>query len=125
MVSQRSMRRIFGSPTFLLGPAIALFLASGCSRGEGERCQVNSDCASGLTCPAGSTGNGICKPANGSTLGTDAAAADDTAPISGPEVEPTVDAESTTLPDATVAIDTIDTEAGAKAGAEAGAIDTM
>ncbi len=43
-------------PTTLLGAALLL----GCGQGEGGRCQINSDCASGLTCLSGDSGNGRC-----------------------------------------------------------------
>jgi hypothetical protein len=89
------MRLILGSRALLLGPAIALTLASGCGASEGSRCQINSDCASGLICLEGSTGNGVCRPsaATGATS-TDAAAQPDANLPTGPEVEPVVDAEA-------------------------------
>jgi len=33
---------------------------AGCKQSEGERCEVNGDCAGGLTCSGASTGNGNC-----------------------------------------------------------------
>jgi hypothetical protein len=54
------MRPILASPVFLLGSAIVLLFASGCGQDEGGRCQIDSDCASGLTCHNGETGNGTC-----------------------------------------------------------------
>jgi hypothetical protein len=86
------MRLFLGSRAFLLGPAIALALASGCGASEGSRCQINSDCASGLVCSEGSTGNGVCKPSNapGATP-ADAAAKADASLSVGPEVEPVVE----------------------------------
>ena len=48
---------------------LVLLSLSGCKQGVGDRCQVNSDCADGLTCvlpPNGSpqTG-GVCTPPGG------------------------------------------------------------
>ncbi len=96
------MRPILGQPVFLLASALALFLASGCGEDVGGRCQINSDCASGLKCVNGSTGNGTCQPndVSGSTSGD---ASPDAALANGPEVEPQVDAES--APDLSSAID--------------------
>lgn len=53
----------------------------GCSQGEGDRCEVDSDCKGGLICaPTGSTHNGVCRskssPGTGGTgggVGQDAA----------------------------------------------------
>jgi hypothetical protein len=55
-----------GTPVLLLG----------CSQGEGDRCEINSDCASGLFCsPTGSPHNGVCKPSvTGGSPSQDAAA---------------------------------------------------
>ena len=40
-----------------------LGLCAGCSQGEGDRCEITSDCSSGLTCaPTGSPHNGVCRP---------------------------------------------------------------
>jgi hypothetical protein len=49
----------------------SLVLFAGCSQGEGDRCQTESDCASGLTC-VGATNNMVCKPKGfiGGTAGT-------------------------------------------------------
>ena len=61
MLSQRSMQRthlpLLGRP----GVALLGFLALGCGQSEGDRCQVDSDCKSGLECSHGETGNGVCK----------------------------------------------------------------
>ena len=41
----------------------ALVFCAGCSQGEGDRCEILSDCASGLTCAyTGSPHNGVCRP---------------------------------------------------------------
>lgn len=49
-----------------------LCLAAGCKQGVGERCQVQSDCASGLLCvlPAGATpqSGGTCQPPGGGAM---------------------------------------------------------
>jgi len=107
MVSQPSMRRILRTGICLLGLSTAL---GACGQNEGGRCQVDSDCASGLTCTTNSsnssTGNGICRSSNTST--PDAATNDDTSstapsssldlgldtPSSGAVDLPSVDSES-------------------------------
>ena len=55
------MQRILGLPTCLLGLTAALLLFAACGQNEGGRCQVASDCGSGLTCVDGTSGNGQCK----------------------------------------------------------------
>ncbi len=56
-----------------------LGFCAGCSQGEGDRCEVLSDCASGLVCSftTGSPHNGTCKPTSnpgpGGNPGQDAA----------------------------------------------------
>ncbi len=111
MVSQPSMRRILGLSGCLCASAIALLLASGCGQTEGERCQINSDCADGLTCQEGtSQGNGICKSNTASPTAKDAAV--DEAPATVP-VEPSIDAGSVTALDTSVAPDTTAVDAGA------------
>ena len=55
------MRRIFGPRYYLLSLACFLFVAGSCGQGEGGRCQINSDCASGLICYNGTSGNGTCE----------------------------------------------------------------
>src|SRR5664279_5238380 len=73
MVSQPTMRRILRTGICLLG--LSAILAA-CGQNEGGRCQVNSDCASGLTCrPA--NGNGICGSGIDNSA-ADAATNDDT-----------------------------------------------
>ena len=89
------MRQIFAFPFLLRASAIALFFAGGCSgRSENERCQVNSDCASGLSCDQGASGNGLCKPSNAVVSTPDAASKSDVPVSAGPEVETIVDAEA-------------------------------
>jgi hypothetical protein len=63
MVSQPTMRCILGLRTCLLGLAAVLFLFAACGQNEGGRCQINSDCASGLTC-SDTGGNGVCQNPN-------------------------------------------------------------
>ena len=71
MVSQPTMQRILGLPTRLFGLTAALLLFTACGQNEGGRCQVNSDCASGLIC-SDTSGNGTCR--NPSLVGTNDAA---------------------------------------------------
>jgi hypothetical protein len=104
MVSQPTMRRIFGLPCCVLGLTAVLLLSAACGQNEGGRCQVTSDCASGLICNNGTTGNGTCGPQTTVTLTSDAAPAKDDAEdlpvVSGPEVgidtvaTPEIDAET-------------------------------
>ena len=74
MVSQPTMRRILRTGICLLG--LSAILAA-CGQNEGGRCQVDSDCGSGLVCNSPVNGNGICKR-NVDTPGPDAATNDDT-----------------------------------------------
>lgn len=89
MVSQRSMHRTTALRSWLLGLSAILLAVPGCGQDEGERCQVDSDCASGLVCVQGETGNGQCRKrgAAGTTdAGPDVATdAPVDAPVSGPE----------------------------------------
>jgi len=41
---------------------------AGCKQNEGERCEVTSDCSSGLTCEAAGTANGFCITGPAGTL---------------------------------------------------------
>ena len=61
MVSQPTMQRIPGITFRLLGLTAVLLVFAACGQNEGGRCQIDSDCASGLTCSDGQTGNGTCK----------------------------------------------------------------
>lgn len=80
----------------------ALLLFAACGQNEGGRCQVNSDCASGLTC-SDNSGNGVCRNpnvvvTNDAALNSDVAE-DQSASISvevGPEAAamPEIDADS-------------------------------
>jgi hypothetical protein len=82
-------------PRSLPGLALLGLLALGCAQGEGDRCQVTSDCASGLECQNGDTGNGKCvRP--GTSSGNDAAP--DTVAKPSPDAAP--DSVATPVPDA-------------------------
>ncbi|HEY5284030.1 MAG TPA: hypothetical protein VIM14_14655 [Polyangia bacterium] len=72
------------------GLMAGLFLFAACGMNAGGRCQIDSDCASGLICKVTTAGNGICE-------GTTAAPA---GPDTGPGPEAT-----TSAPDATVLAD--------------------
>jgi hypothetical protein len=74
MVSQPTMRWILRTGICLLG--LSAILAA-CGQNEGGRCQVDSDCGSGLSCNNPAYGNGICKP-TGYHSTSDAATNDDT-----------------------------------------------
>jgi hypothetical protein len=90
------MQRIHRVIVGFCGLSCLLLLGAACGQNEGGRCQVNSDCASGLTCNEGPTGNGRCTA--GTAVGKDAAATPDqassspdltpAAPESGPEATP-------------------------------------
>lgn len=75
--------------------AVALLGFAGCKQGEGERCQIDSDCEDGLTC----AGDGFCRgEVVGPTIdarveGPDAApGAPDATPSTPDAAAPTVDA---------------------------------
>jgi hypothetical protein len=85
------MQRIHRSVVGLCGLSLLLLLGGGCGQDKGERCQVTSDCSSGLECVGGPTGNGTCQ-LPGTTMQNDAAvardASSDDASASGPELSP-------------------------------------
>jgi hypothetical protein len=98
MVSQPSMQRIHRPLLHLSALALLFWLPAGCGQSEGGRCQITSDCASGLVCMENSSGNGRCrKPGSQGSGGSDAAAggdvAEDRASPATPDVA-TVGAES-------------------------------
>ena len=72
MVSQLTMPRILGP--FACLTALFLFVPA-CGQNEGGRCQVNSDCGSGLTCKDPDKGDGTCQPSTIQTT-SDAAQVD-------------------------------------------------
>jgi hypothetical protein len=60
----------------LVAAALLGGLVTGCKQGVGERCEITSDCVSGLTCQTGSSANnGVCVSPT-STAVVDAAALD-------------------------------------------------
>jgi hypothetical protein len=61
MVSQLTMPRICG--LFACLTALFLFVPA-CGQNEGGRCQINSDCGSGLVCKDSDKGNGTCQPSS-------------------------------------------------------------
>ena len=71
--------------TAALGAAVLLAL-TGCSQGEGDRCEVDSDCSGGLTCDLSNTSFGICR-SNTTTTAPDAAQTIDVA-APKPDVPP-------------------------------------
>ncbi len=70
------MLRMLGPRTCHLGLTAALLCLAACGEGEGGRCQINSDCASGLSCQDGTTGNGKCVSQNPAGTTTNDAAVD-------------------------------------------------
>jgi hypothetical protein len=44
---------ITGAMQRVLGPLLCAGIFLGCSQGEGEICQINNDCGSGLICSSG------------------------------------------------------------------------
>ena len=72
MVSQPTMRFIFAPRTCLAGLTAILLLFAACGQNEGGRCQIDSDCGSGLRCNQGMTGNGLCVSSSTVVANTDA-----------------------------------------------------
>ena len=50
--------------SILCALALALAAAAGCKQGEGDRCQIDSDCESGLTCSTNGKCTGAVHPAD-------------------------------------------------------------
>ena len=120
MVSQPTMRSFLGSHTCLLGLTAALLLCATCGQNDGGRCQVNSDCGSGLTCCNGSTGNGLCHvscfapdDASVASSGTKDDALSSTLDSAS---DPVPMSSSDSAIDGASAIDSADIEAGGEAG---------
>ena len=112
MVSKPTMRWTLGSRTCLIG--LTAFFFTACGQNEGGRCQINSDCGSGLECRNGLTGNGTCQYPATATTGDAALTGDigaDMPLASGSEVG----AEAVVTP----AIDGTEIE---KTGSDAGAV---
>jgi hypothetical protein len=66
-------------------------LIGGCKQKEGERCQINDDCASGLVC---NTGTGTCQHAGAASV--DAVPPPDAVVDSGPiDATPPIDSATT------------------------------
>ncbi len=101
-------------PTTLLGAALLL----GCGQNEGGRCQVNSDCASGLLCLDNNFGNGHC----GSNTSVTPDAAPAPAADAAADVTPVTPADArdalVSLPDTAADTATADSEAVAPVDAE-------
>ena len=118
MVSQPSMPRLFAFGSCLPGLALFLLFAGGCGEDEGGRCQISSDCASGLTCfGGGETGNGVCR-SNASGSANDAATGHDATPdlmsTAGPETEPAeIEVEPVEAEPASTPLDAESIESGA------------
>jgi hypothetical protein len=100
MLSQRSMQRIRRTHPGLPGLTLFGLLALGCGQSEGGRCQIDSDCQSGLECTQRETGNGVCKRPGTGFEEQPRDASPDRTPAT-PEVEP-----DTAPPDTTAAYDT-------------------
>jgi hypothetical protein len=59
------MSPAFRRIAFVAGlPLASALLLFGCAQGEGDRCEVNSDCKSGLTCERPTLADGICRTPN-------------------------------------------------------------
>ena len=129
------MPSTFRTALWGFGLLASVSFAAGCSQGEGGRCQITSDCASGLVCTgSNSQGNGTCSKV-ASTVNDAAVASAEDAPTSGapdataqavdsePEgidAQPTVDAELATVDSEAAGIDaqpTVDAEPATVDGA--------
>jgi hypothetical protein len=99
------MKGRFNGFGLLCAAFVAALALAGCKQGEGDVCQVNADCKSGLICNAGTM---QCQPA----AGPDAAPAPDAGPT--PDAPVAVDAAIDAAPDA--AIDAGDEEDAGNGG---------
>jgi len=73
---------------FAVIPLVVLLSFASCKQGEGEICQINSDCSSGLVCNAAT---GKCQEVGGPTIDAapiDAALPDATPPDATPDASP-------------------------------------
>jgi hypothetical protein len=104
------MRRIFGLPTCLVGLTAGFLLFVSCGQNAGGRCQINSDCGSGLQCIAGESGNGTCQPQIVVVTQNDAAATNDVAEA-GVAMPPAAEVGSEAEPTPALDADAIDTGA--------------
>lgn len=114
MVTQPSMQRISSRRPFVFTSSLALcLLAAGalvvaaCSQGEGDRCEVDTDCSGDLVCSPG----GICRLRTDTNNMVDAAVdggagADATKPTADATLATDTAATDTAVqPDANVAVD--------------------
>jgi hypothetical protein len=76
---------------------VGLVPLAGCEQGEGQRCQTDDDCRSGLVCPASTS---VCQPAN---QGNDGSISPDAGVDGGPPPDDAafdaVPADAAELPD--------------------------
>jgi hypothetical protein len=111
------MRRFSASVFGLLGLALVLLSPGGCGQNEGGRCQINSDCASGLQCRGGESGNGVCESVNTPGPVADAATLADGGPdlslAPGPETAAPSDGEPSEAGMSPTPVDAEPTEAAA------------
>jgi hypothetical protein len=55
----------FARSSFVRGARICVLLCAGCTQGDGDACQIDSDCSSGLVCTrTGGNERGRCQDAN-------------------------------------------------------------
>jgi hypothetical protein len=98
-----SRRRTFASVLSTAGLVLALASAAGCKQGEGERCEVPSDCSSGLTCRISPTlADGICTAGSGGAEPIPDAAP----PAATPDSGGTAPDQAAPAPDVAVVTDT-------------------
>jgi hypothetical protein len=95
----RGLRLFAPSAGFL---ALFSLLVPACKQGSGERCEIDSDCSSGLTCQMNSTNtsqhDGVC--GNTTALpAVDAAVVDAASPVDVPPADLAPDVSSETGPD--------------------------
>ena len=64
--------------------ALAAVGIASCKQGEGERCQVDADCAADLTC---NTGEGVCRSVNSNNQAIDAMQLPDAPPDAAPVID--------------------------------------
>ena len=107
-----------------------LGLLAGCSQGEGDRCEVDSDCSSGLICsPTGSPHNGVCRPISnpgaGGSTGQDAASPVATADAASDGPAVTADVGGGAAADAAAILDAAGADGGVDTPLEAEAVDSL
>ena len=135
VLTHEPMQSSFRAMSLVFALAGSLVFCVGCSQGEGGRCEIDSDCASGLICSVtGSPHNGVCRPISspgggGGTVpavvadaGDDSSAMEADAGDDGPAVE----ADAAASVDAGVAADGavgVDTLPDAQAATDLSATD--